>query len=109
MENNKNKKSVKFQGDMLNFYDFIQVFVFTTNHHLKSLIIIPNECSGSKVQIPYFYSQQKTFFTLCIVFSYATSSFGDQVFVNIQEGFVLIYRLCLHIKDIFAETFSHKS
>ena len=35
MENNKNKKSVKFQGDTLNFYDFIQVFVFTTNHHLK--------------------------------------------------------------------------
>ena len=35
MENNKNKKSVKFQGDMLNFYDFIQVFVFITNHHLK--------------------------------------------------------------------------
>ena len=35
MENNKNKKSVKFQGDMLKFYDFIQVFVFTTNHHLK--------------------------------------------------------------------------
>ena len=33
--NNKNKKSVKFQGDMLNFYDFIQVFVFTTNHHLN--------------------------------------------------------------------------
>ena len=36
MENNKNKKSVKFQGDMLNFYDFIQVFVFTRNHHLIS-------------------------------------------------------------------------
>ena len=36
VENNKNKKSVKFQGDMLNFYDFIQVFVFTTNHHLNS-------------------------------------------------------------------------
>ena len=35
MENNKNKKSVKFQGDMLNFYDFIQVFVFTRNHHLN--------------------------------------------------------------------------
>ena len=34
-ENNKNKKSVKFQGDMLNFCDFIQVFVFTRNHHLK--------------------------------------------------------------------------
>ena len=36
MENNKNKKSVNFQGDMLNFCDFIQVFVFTTNHHLNS-------------------------------------------------------------------------
>ena len=33
--NNKNKKSVKYQGDMLNFCDFIQVFVHTTNHHLK--------------------------------------------------------------------------
>ena len=39
MENNKNKKSVKFQGDMLNFLDFIQVFVFTTNHHLKLNIL----------------------------------------------------------------------
>ena len=29
MENNKNKKSVKFQGDVSNFCDFIQVFVFT--------------------------------------------------------------------------------
>ena len=37
VENNKNKKSVKFQGDMLNFCDFIQVFVFTRNHHLKEL------------------------------------------------------------------------
>ena len=36
MENNKNKKSVKFQGDMLNFCDFIQVFVFTRNHHLNT-------------------------------------------------------------------------
>ena len=35
MENNKNKKSVKFQGDIVNFCDFIQVFVFTRNHHLK--------------------------------------------------------------------------
>ena len=39
MENNKNKKSVKFQGDMLIFCDFIQVFVFTPNHHLKVVII----------------------------------------------------------------------
>ena len=36
MENNKNKKSVKFQGETLNFYDFIQVFVFTRNHHLNN-------------------------------------------------------------------------
>ena len=35
MENNKNKKSMKFQGAMLNFYDFIQVFIFTRNHHLN--------------------------------------------------------------------------
>ena len=32
---NKNKKSVKFQGDILNFYDFIQIFLFTSNHHLS--------------------------------------------------------------------------
>ena len=38
MENSKNKKSVKFQGDMLNFCDFIQVFVFTRNHHLNSFL-----------------------------------------------------------------------
>ena len=38
MENNKNKKSVKFQGDMLNFCDFIQVFVFTRNHHLNLIV-----------------------------------------------------------------------
>ena len=36
-EYNKNKKAVKFQGDMLNFCEFIQVYVFTTNHHLKYL------------------------------------------------------------------------
>ena len=40
MENNKNKKSVKFQGDMLNFCDFIQVFVFITNHHLNAKKIL---------------------------------------------------------------------
>ena len=26
---------MKFQGDMLNYCDFIQVFVFTRNHHLN--------------------------------------------------------------------------
>ena len=40
MENNKNKKSVKFQGDMLIFCDFIQVYVFSTNHHLNSFKVV---------------------------------------------------------------------
>ena len=31
--------SIKFQGDMLNFCDFIQVYVFTTNHHLNETYI----------------------------------------------------------------------
>ena len=52
MENNKNKKSVKFQEDMLNFYDFIQVFVFTTNHHLKKhlVLIVPNNKEQSAIK-----------------------------------------------------------
>ena len=37
VDNNKSKKSIKFQGDILIFYNFIQAFVFTTNHHLKIL------------------------------------------------------------------------
>ena len=36
VENNKNKKSLKFQGNVLIFCDFIQVYVFTTNHHLNN-------------------------------------------------------------------------
>ena len=35
VENNKNKKSIKFQGHMLNFCDFILDYVFSTNHQLK--------------------------------------------------------------------------
>ena len=42
VENNKNKKSVKFQRYTLIFCDFIQVFVFTTNHHLKRVLLDPN-------------------------------------------------------------------
>ena len=30
---------MKFQGDILNFGDFIQVFVFTTKHHLNALVV----------------------------------------------------------------------
>ena len=48
MENNKNKKSMKFQGDVLNFCDFIQVFVFTPNHHLNG---------KNKKKIYFFFSE----------------------------------------------------
>ena len=61
MENNKNKKSVKFQGDMLNFCDFIQVFVFTTNHHLKhvgSKKLLPG---NSVIEVHNFLKQQADF------------------------------------------------
>ena len=34
---------MKFQGDMLNFCDFIQVFVFTRNHHLKYMYSFAHE------------------------------------------------------------------
>ena len=32
--------AVKFQGDTLNFCNFIQLFVFTTNHHLKEHLTV---------------------------------------------------------------------
>ena len=38
---------MKFQGDILNFYDFIQVFVFTTNHHLKAAADASDTSAGS--------------------------------------------------------------
>ena len=38
VENNKNKKSNKFQEDMLNFCDFIQDFVFTTSSILLGVL-----------------------------------------------------------------------
>ena len=50
MENNKKKKSVKFQGGMFNFCDFIQVFVFTTNHHLKLGTFVIFSCFTSKLK-----------------------------------------------------------
>ena len=49
MENNKKKKSVKFQGDMLNFCDFIQVFVFTRNHHLKEIYSGHEKLTGGRI------------------------------------------------------------
>ena len=68
MENNKNKKSVKFQGDMLNFCDFIQVFVFTPNHHLNYVVIVPvlmisvdDFAAAHLVCSPAFFSQGPIF------------------------------------------------
>ena len=34
------------QGDMLIFCDFIQVYVFTTNHHLKVFYVMGKALSG---------------------------------------------------------------
>ena len=67
---NKNKKFVKFQGDMLNSSDFIQVYVFTTNHHLN---VFPN---------------------LFITF-YSTIQLTETFFKN----FVLSLSHCLHSAD----------
>ena len=67
MENNKNKKSVKFQGDMLNFCDFIQVFVFTRNHHLnqhlfsKNIVESPLCVCGEVEDTKHFYLIASTF------------------------------------------------
>ena len=44
---------MKFQGDILNYYDFIQVFVFTTNHHLNPVIdfVYGRKCPRKLVQV----------------------------------------------------------
>ena len=52
VENNKKKKSVKFLGDTLSFCDFIQVYVFTTNHHLN----IPSNSKYHSIVYFRFYS-----------------------------------------------------
>ena len=52
VENNKNKMSVKFQGDMLNFCDFIQVSVLTTNHHLQHSNSCPRSSNIKTVELP---------------------------------------------------------
>ena len=44
VENNKNMKSIKLQGDMSIFLDFIQVFVYTTNNHFICLWLRPSRC-----------------------------------------------------------------
>ena len=69
MENNKNKKSVKFQGDMLNFCDFIQVFVFTRNHHLNPKVFYLNiqyDQFVSVVALSAPFNRQKLNVALCL-------------------------------------------
>ena len=74
MENNKNKKSVKFQGDMLNFYDFIQVFVFTTNHHLNTVVYSIDTMLEEDKHMPILW----------------------HVYVYIMEAYIL----CMHIYTV---------
>ena len=49
---------MKFQGDILNFCDFIQVFVFTTNHHLNDVALKLIQCFNADVRpgLSSFYS-----------------------------------------------------
>ena len=71
-------------------------------HRLESDAIV-------KLSTPLFIKfescLQNTFIYLCG--SQPVS--GDQIFVNIQEGFALLYCLCFCNKDIFAEDLLHKS
>ena len=64
MENNKNKKSVKFQGDVLNFCDFIQVFVFTRNHHLNTTYKLASACIADRLKkvLPCLIDEDQTGF-----------------------------------------------
>ena len=69
MENNKNKKFVKFQGDSLNFYDFILVFVFTRNHHLKeSNCIVICEIRLFELFFPQYYKSDMSKYEYLEVF-----------------------------------------
>ena len=80
MENNKNKKSVKFQGDMLIFCDFIQVFVFTRNHHLKPQFILIKICM---VSVAYHVSKRYT----------EGPRYNDTV---CNQNFLLLHRICCY-------------
>ena len=76
MENNKNKKSVKLQEDMLNFCDFIQVFVFTRNHHLKA--------TGQ----PDFSFENES--SMCTVIAVMTNNYGCMKSVNGKSGWATL-------------------
>ena len=76
MENNKNKKSVKFQGDMLNFCDFIEVFVFTRNHHLNNLFG-RHDILSAQLIIPEFRTGK---IIVSLVLMGRPSSYSDIIF-----------------------------
>ena len=86
MENNKNKKFVKFQGDMLNFCDFIQVFVFTRNHHLKQQKVLDSRCIGVLPRFFVVFTKQRdlTDFLLALL--------GNLTIQN--RGLLLKERIC---------------
>ena len=85
VENNKNKKSVKFQGDMLNYCDFIQVFVFTTNHHLnKFLNICPFKCNFKLFFCCKQYLQPKSYQVNTLEASKLTQNDKDKSYVSAQ-------------------------
>ena len=56
--NNKNKKSIKFQGDILIFCDFIQVYVFTPNHHLNNYFASQPSVDDQNKMLPNVPSAQ---------------------------------------------------
>ena len=71
-------------------------------HRLESGVIV-------KLFTPQFINSNRACRKAILFLCVSQSVFGDQIFVNIQEGFALIYRLCLRSKDIFAEDGLHKS
>ena len=76
---------MKFQGDILNFCDFIQVFVFTTNHHLKAPVRTAADDSFASV---YLQSVQG-------VHSLQSDFFTSHLFFQIQQYLKVINRYTL--------------
>ena len=93
MENNKNKKSVKFQGDMLNFCDFIQVFVFTRNHHLNTHICI-QYLFGCKTEICSFQNNPKDLDLSCKIYLDLL-----KVITCIIANYIGLIDICSHLRE----------
>ena len=71
-------------------------------HGLESGVIV-------KLFTPQFIKSKRACRKAILFLCVSQSVYGDQIFVNIQEGVALIYRLCLRTKDIFAEDVLRKS